>query len=52
MVGVNHLFEMANKFYLHFYYTCRKEIFNLKDSARPKVKVYLFLVLLDPPLHI
>ena len=51
VIGVNHLLEMANKFHFYFHYTCRKEFFNLKDSARPRVKVYVFLALLGPPLH-
>jgi hypothetical protein len=52
MIGVNHLSQIANKFHLHFRYTCRKEIFKAKDTTRPRVKVYLFWELLGPPLHI
>ena len=51
VVGVNHLLEMVNKFHFYFHYTCRKEFLNLKHSARPGVKVYVFFALLGPPLH-
>jgi hypothetical protein len=52
MIGVNHLSQMANKFHLHFRYTCRKEFFKAKDTAHPRVKVYIFWELLGPPLQI
>jgi hypothetical protein len=42
MIGVNHLSQMANKFHLYFCYTCRKKNFKAKNTARPRVKVYVF----------
>jgi hypothetical protein len=52
MIGVNHFSQMANKFHLYFCYTCRKKKFKAKNTARPRVKVYLFWELLGPPLQI
>jgi hypothetical protein len=52
MIEVNHLSQMANKFHLYFCYTCRKKKFKAKNTARPRVKVYIFWELLGLPLQI
>jgi hypothetical protein len=52
MIGVNHFSQTANKFHLHFRYTCHKKKFKAKNIAYPRVKVYLFWELLGPLLQI
>jgi hypothetical protein len=42
MIGVNHLSQMANKFYLYFSYTCRKKNLRQKTLHVPGLKCTFF----------